>query len=382
MAVLKFIHRYPVKSFPAEQLDSICLSANEGLPDDRRYAITNGIAETGNGAWISCRSFFINAVNDGLLTFANESSEDTITLRSPDGTRLSWRKGDPQSLAIANRKLADFIAPLNPDPDMPPPVITERTQLPGLLSGYWDFDDSAVSLMNLASFEAVAGAMGKPLDPRRLRGNLYLGDLPAWEEFALLGRRIRIGKPGKGAELEILRPAKRCPATSVNPQTGERDLSVPPVLAEHFGHGYCGMYAKIAKSGTISEDDPVTVLGEAQTPFALAANPADTDPRQWPKPVEVISAELLPAGSDGSYGRRLTLRSASPWPLPEAMPGQRLRFHLATGLIGVATVSEHCDHTTVLHVEPSQVSDPATAHLIEKVKTGDRLIVSGPFGRG
>jgi len=97
---------------------------------------------------------------------------------------------------------------------------------------------------------------------------------------------------------------------------------------------------------------------------------------------EVTAAELEPADEDGSYSRLLSLQAAGPWPLLEAQPGQRFRIHLGPDLIGVATVREQRNGTTIVHAEPSRTGDPATAHLIEKVQTGDRLIVSGPFGRG
>jgi len=374
MPTLHSILRYPVKGFPAEELANIDLKTGEGLPDDRRYAITNGISNAQGGAWLPCRSFFINAVNDGLLRFANESDGQTICLASPGGARISWKKGDPESLKLANRKMAEFIAPLLPAHDLPVPVVTERTQKSGSLSGYWDFTDSAVSIMNIASLEAVAKAAGTTLDHRRLRGNLYLDNLPPWEEFSWLGKRIRIGQDGP--ELEILRPVQRCPATSVNPETGLRDFKVPDALTDHFGHAYCGMYAKVVKSGAIQKGAEITLIGEAETPFAEAANPDDTPVQRWPKMAEVVSRE--PTASAVA----VSIRASGPWALPEANSGQRMRFHIGQDLIGVATVHEHRDHTTVLHVAPSETGDPATSYLLEMVKPGDRLIVSGPFGRG
>ncbi len=120
MPTLNAIHRYPVKGFPGETLSATHLTAGAGLPDDRRYAVTNGISNTLDGAWLTCRSFFINAVNDRLLKYANESRGDEIILASPGGLRLSWKKGDAgksrlrqpedggiHSTAPANRRLAD-----------------------------------------------------------------------------------------------------------------------------------------------------------------------------------------------------------------------------------------------------------------------------------
>ena len=384
MTVLQSIHRYPVKGFPGEQLSSIELTVGQGLPDDRRYAITNGISNTLDGAWLTCRSFFINAVNDGLLKFANESDSDLVTLASPNGMRLTWRKGDPQSLAFANRKMAEFIAPLLPAHDLPTPQITERNQLPGMLSGYWDFTDSAVSIMNRASLEAVAGAMGQHLDIRRLRGNLIVDELPAWEEFGWLGKRIRIGR--NGPELEIIRPAQRCPATAVNPETGDRDLKVPDAMNDHFGHAFCGQYAKVVKTGAIRPGDTLEIIGDAKTPLNEAALPSAPDYRLWPKMAEVVEATPFPQLENGkrtpAEKRSLSLVASGPWPLPEANPGQRMRFHISRDLIGVATVTGHENSVTQVETGPSPTNDPATGHLLEKVKLGERLIVTGPFGRG
>ncbi|MGB7285787.1 MAG: MOSC domain-containing protein, partial [Salaquimonas sp.] len=279
MPFLSDIFTYPVKSFPGLRLSKTIITKGEGLRDDRRYAITNGVTNTLDGAWLTCRSFFINAVNDGLLKFSNESDEDTITLASPNGFRITWRKGDVEGLKFANSKMAEFIAPLLPAHDLPTPMITQRTQLPGMLSGYWDFNDSGISLMNSNSLKALSKAMGEELDIRRLRGNLIIEDLPAWEEFGLVGKRIKIGK----AEFDILRPVKRCPATSVNPQTGIRDLKVPDGLMDHFGHAFCGIYAKAVNSGTIAKGDMIEIIGDAKTPLSEAANPADSDYKLWPK---------------------------------------------------------------------------------------------------
>jgi len=278
--------------------------------------------------------------------------------------------------------------------------------------------------------------MGENLDIRRLRGNLVVGDLPAWDEFSWLGKRIAIGE----AELEVLRPAQRCPATSVNPQTGERDLKVPDAMNDHFGHAFCGMYAKVVKSGRISVGggfNSIRIVGDAKTPLAEAALPTAPDYRLWPKFAEIVSVDRLSSpfeaplrsapqdeesgtingsnerlrevqvskdekdgtipGSNAPHpevraeraskdeGKLLTIKSAGPWPLPDAAPGQRMRIHIGEDLIGVATVSDRPisgrDHTTALHVTPSPTRDPATAYLLEKAHAGTRLIVTGPYGR-
>ncbi len=374
MPVLSALFHYPVKSFPAVPLLRVKLSRNEGLPNDRRYAITNGITNTLNGDWLTCRSFFINSLNDGMLKFSLEIVGETIRITSPDGISVSFQRGDVQSLEQANRRLAEIIKSLAPSSqaaEIPPSVITERRQSGGAMSGYWDFTDSAISIMNHASLASVARAAGRELDIRRLRGNLVVEGLQAWEEFGWLGKRLKIG----GAELEVFRPAQRCPATSVNPVTGERDVRVPDAMNKHFGHAFCGMYAKCVKSGEVQPGDRIDVIGDAYTSPEEAALPSAPDYKIWPKMAEIISHQSGESSAD------FAIRSPGNWPLPEALPGQRLRVHIGQDLIGMANVIDHRDHTTVLHVEPSATGDPATEYLLKQTKSGDRLIVTGPFGR-
>jgi len=39
MNKIEFIYQYPIKGFPGEKLDVVKLRANEGLPEDRKYAL-------------------------------------------------------------------------------------------------------------------------------------------------------------------------------------------------------------------------------------------------------------------------------------------------------------------------------------------------------
>ena len=105
---------------------------------------------------------------------------------------------------------------------------------------------------------ALSRKAGKELDPLRFRGNLYLDGLPAWREFAWVGRRVRIGAE---VELEILRPIERCKATSIDPTSARADLNLPALLAGGEGHIYCGVYARAAR-GPVHVGDAIT-LAEA-----------------------------------------------------------------------------------------------------------------------
>ena len=89
-----------------------------------------------------------------------------------------------------------------------------------------DVARKVVSIINLASVAAIEGMVGggRPVDPLRFRGNLYVEGWPAFGEFDLVGREIAIGS----ARGRIVKRIVRCAATNVEPGTGIR---APIILA-------------------------------------------------------------------------------------------------------------------------------------------------------
>src|SRR5205085_10380095 len=59
--------------------------------------------------------------------------------------------------------------------------------------------------------------------------------------------------------LEFSEPIERCRATTVDPTNGSTDVNVLGVLAAHFGHIYCGVYARVIRAGDIAVGDPLVV---------------------------------------------------------------------------------------------------------------------------
>lgn len=371
---LAAIHRYPVKGLPGETLGSVRLQDGEGLPFDRRFALTSTVSSTMDGQWMPCRSFLINAVDDGLLRLEThfDHASGTVSIAAPWGGEIAFRAGDSQSIASANANLPLLLEPFA---SAMPPMVGERSQMPGMASGYWDFINTPVSIINLASIRDLSQAMGVELDPRRFRGNLLLDGLEPWEEFGLAGKRIRFGSGRSAPELEIIRPALRCPATSIDPLTGIRNTDTPNAMQEHFGHAWMGMYAHVVKGGELAVDAPVEIIGDSRTSLAEAAANGAPDYKLWPKMALVKERNAEDAGA------RITLVSATNWPLPDAAPGQRLRLHLGADLWTAADITSHDGNATSLEVTPSATGDPATASLLETVHKGSRIIVSGPFGK-
>jgi len=109
--------------------------------------------------------------------------------------------------------------------------------------------------------------VGRPVDPMRFRGNLYVEGWPAWYEFDLLDREITIGVQ---ARAKVVKRIARCAATNVEPATGIRDLDIPPTLMRHLGHADCGVYAEVVTGGAISIGDAVFLSLPVQSSSSTA----------------------------------------------------------------------------------------------------------------
>ncbi len=116
---------------------------------------------------------------------------------------------------------------------------------------------NAVSLINLASVRAFAARIAKPVDPMRFRGNILFDGWPAFAELDLVGETITVG----ATSFRILLRTKRCPATEVNPATAERDIPVPKLLQDCYGHSDMGVYAEVISDGDLKIGDSISLSG-------------------------------------------------------------------------------------------------------------------------
>ncbi|NEV80748.1 MOSC domain-containing protein, partial [Rhodopseudomonas sp. BR0C11] len=137
---------------------------------------------------------------------------------------------------------------------------------PKLLAGqghsFSDVARKVVSIINLASVAALEAMIGRPVDPLRFRGNLYVQGWPAWHEFDLMDQTLLIGN----AKLKVVKRIVRCAATNVDPQTAARDMAIPETLQQNLGHADCGVYAEVIEAGDLAQGDAVQV--EQATLFA------------------------------------------------------------------------------------------------------------------
>jgi uncharacterized protein len=115
-----------------------------------------------------------------------------------------------------------------------------------------DKDERFDVLPLLVATDGAVAAFGR--DVRRLRPNILIGGVDGLDERQWPGATLHIGN--LIVRLDSLRG--RCPMTTVDPDTLERDPEVLRDIGRRFG-GRLALNADVERPGTIAEGDPVTL---------------------------------------------------------------------------------------------------------------------------
>lgn len=105
----------------------------------------------------------------------------------------------------------------------------------------------------LVATDGAVAAFGR--DVRRLRPNILIGGVNGMDETGWPGAELHIGEVV--VRLDSLRP--RCPMTTVDPDTLERDPEVLRDIGRRFG-GRLALNAAVVRGGTISAGDLVALV--------------------------------------------------------------------------------------------------------------------------
>jgi uncharacterized protein YcbX len=242
---LAAIVRHPIKSVGFEEVSAADLSPGLPLPGDRAWAVAHGAARLDAGQWAPKMNFLRGVAAAELMAIRAESRGSRLRLSHPRADSLEIEP------ATEGDRLLAWLAPLWPE-NRPAPA----RLVPAPATGLGDCPEPFLSVLSLVSLRALGQRMGRDLSIHRFRGNLWLDGLAPWEEFDLVGRRLRVG----GAVLEIRERITRCQATTANPDTGRFDADTLGALEAGWGHTDFGTYAVVVEAGPVRRGDAVTVL--------------------------------------------------------------------------------------------------------------------------
>ncbi|HVE23305.1 MAG TPA: MOSC domain-containing protein [Acidocella sp.] len=254
---IESLYRYPVKGLSPETLNGAHLAPGRCLPWDRAFALAQGDAafDPENPAWVQKSHFMCLARNAKIANLKScfDDAARRLVVTAPEGQRL---EADPFTPAGQDALTAFLTRYLGAEARYGANGKAPRFHhFPN--HSFCDHKTQVISLIGRGSLAALEAAAGATRDKRRFRANIYIENIEPWAEFAWMGRHIRVGE----TVLEVQEPIDRCAATSVNPDTAERDANPVKELQQHFGHIELGVFAAVVQGGEIRPGDEIALLG-------------------------------------------------------------------------------------------------------------------------
>lgn len=242
--------RHPVKGFTPEPVPAAGLPTAGWFPGDRMFAVEDGPSGFDPAApeHLAKQKFTVlmrTAEVAGVRTRWDEAAR-ILHVAAPGHADLAVAIDDPAARAAFETWLADVLGGAVTGP-------LRLVSAEGLDHRFMDHPLGRVSLLNLASVRDFEARVGRPIDPRRFRANVWIEGWPAWIENEAADRDLTLG----AARLRGVKPIVRCAATHVDPETAERDFDLVPALFDQYGHRWCGLYATIAAGGPVRVGDRV-----------------------------------------------------------------------------------------------------------------------------
>ncbi len=248
---IEYLYRYPVKGLTAEAIEETRLEAGGAIPWDRAFALAQGDAGFDPAAprWLPKSNFMCLMKNATIarLKASFDPRTGQLAIRAPDGSACIAQALTAEGRASVEEFLVRFLGPEARG--------TPRFHyVPGHL--FCDQRHPVVSLINLASLADLERRVGAPRERMRFRANIYFCGLPAWRELEWVGSELAAG----GVRLRVVKRITRCPATEVNPATGERDANPVAELAAAYGHRDLGIHAEVTAGGPIAVGDSIELM--------------------------------------------------------------------------------------------------------------------------
>jgi hypothetical protein len=235
IAIVRALHRYPVKSMAGEPLNEIELGWH-GFEGDRRFAFLRTNEMIGF-PWLTA-----SRVPELLLYQPRYADGDTakglVIVRTPED-------GD---MALSDARLAAQISRLY-GADVHPMRLD---------SGI--FDQAPLSLISQETIAAVNDEMNRKLEVARFRPNIVVEILDGqpFAEDTWVGRRIRFGTSPDAPAMRVTERDIRCVMVNIDPNTLEKDANILKIIAQQ--HQTClGVYGSTERRGHLRVGDILSI---------------------------------------------------------------------------------------------------------------------------
>jgi len=245
------LYRYPVKGLSPERLDVADLATGAFFPGDRAFAIEDGPSgfDADHPQWQPKTKYLMLMRDEALARLRTRYDDATATLRIEEGGREVVRAD--LSTQAGRDEIASFM-----DLFLPPRRGPRRLLRATDSFRFTDSTKGFVSILNLASIQALEALIGAPVDPMRFRANVHVTGLDPWAEHDMVDQALA---GPEGLVLKVIKRIDRCAATNVHPESGIRDLNIPKTLMRHLGHIDCGVYVRVVRGGTLRIGDELTL---------------------------------------------------------------------------------------------------------------------------
>lgn len=247
------IYYSPVKSLSFEKINSTIIKKNTGLTNDRIFSFSR-IIDYEKARVVEKDpkkrklNNFLTLKNTPVLNKYNFSFyKNSLILKSSNKIIFSISINNTDQ----HYHLCDELIKL--EPSIKEPIFL-------LVNKIYPFFDTTptntISVININSIKDLEKKLSIKIEHERFRGNIYIDGLKAWEEFNLIGKKLKINNICFKVEKSI----PRCSATNLKPNSDSVTMNLPMKLKKTYKHINMGIYLLPLEDGQINIDDNIKFL--------------------------------------------------------------------------------------------------------------------------
>jgi MOSC domain-containing protein len=241
VGVLASLSRYPVKSMRGETLAEAEVRF-QGIRGDRRFAFIQG-HDRSRFPWLTAREVPRMLLYQAALVDPADPDNSPAVVTTPEGRQLD----------VFSDALVDELRSQGRAPARNQPIYAVH-----LKSAH---DAEPVSLVTTHALRRLGERLGETVDARRFRQNLVIDtDGVAYpDEQTWISGRLVIGSGPGAVTLAVTRGDERCMMPNLHPDTAVQDGRILRTITQQQ-NSIMGVYASVARQGTIHAGDPVYLI--------------------------------------------------------------------------------------------------------------------------